>query len=527
MTTELDLSQLAIDRDTQRPLAGTHRRRWLSRYAVPGSVLLGFLALLAWAVRDRLLPSTPVTVIPVMVTRAAAHAVGTPLFHAAGWVEPRPTPVLTPALTDGIVAELLVVEGQEVESGQPVARLIDTDAHLALEQAQADLDLRTAELESAQAELRAARLRREQPVHLEAHVAEAHSLLAKTETERAGMPFLIQAAEARLEYTRQSLSGKQAAEPAISRRVLLEAQSDFDRAQAELQELQARKLGLERESDALRQRHGALARQLELLIDETRHEADAQAQVHAAEARRRQAELSVQAAQLRLQRMVVTAPVSGRVLSLVARPGSRVTGPDRNEEHSGSTVVTLYDPHRLQVRADVRLEDVPLIQPGQAVQIETASVREPIRGEVLLATSQASVQKNTLEVKVALVAPPPEVRPEMLVKATFLAVDKEGEPSRDFQPAERLLVPRQLVEAAANGPTVWVADPSGRADRRPVQLGKAVTAELVEVVAGLSATDRLIAEGRQGLISGQRITIAGDDPGIGIVASTGRNSFDK
>ena len=33
------------------------------------------------------------TVVPVFVTRSAAERVGTALFKAAGWVEPRPTPV--------------------------------------------------------------------------------------------------------------------------------------------------------------------------------------------------------------------------------------------------------------------------------------------------------------------------------------------------------------------------------------------------------------------------------------------------
>ena len=48
-------------------------------------------------------------------------------------------------------------------------------------------------------------------------------------------------------------------------------------------------------------------------------------------------------------------------------------------------VENLYDPQMLQVRADVRLEDVPRVQSGQSVRIETASARGPIDGEVLSA----------------------------------------------------------------------------------------------------------------------------------------------
>jgi multidrug efflux pump subunit AcrA (membrane-fusion protein) len=258
-----------------------------------------------------------------------------------------------------------------------------------------------------------------------------------------------------------------------------------------------------------------LARQLELRIDETRQAADSEAQVKAAEARERQARLAVEAAQLRLDRMIVKSPMAGRVLSLIARPGSRLMGLEQN----ASTIVSLYDPQMLQVRADVRLEDVPLVQPGQPVQIETASTKEPIQGQVLYATSQANIQKNTLEVKVAIIAPPPPIRPEMLVTTTFLSPEQPGSQSDDSDQQERLQVPRQLVESADDNPTVWVADPTGVARRKSVRLGKAGTEELVEVVEGLNPTDRLISGGREGLSDGDRITITGEDGNIGLTAS--------
>ena len=64
----------------------------------------------------------------------------------------------------------------------------------------------------------------------------------------------------------------------------------------------------------------------------------------------------------------------------------------------------------------------------------------------------------------------------------------------------RLLVPRELVETAEGGATVWVADSAdGVARRRAVQLGRAGTGQLVEVTQGLTALDKLIVGGREGL----------------------------
>lgn len=519
MATDLDLRQLALDRGAAGAPQRKRRRAVLSRYVLPGVVLLGFMAMLGWAARDRLLTAKGVTVVPVIVARAKVQQAGTPLFQAAGWIEPRPTPIIVSALTEGIVSELLVVEGQQIVQGEPVARMVDADAKLALEQAQADAALRSAETESAQAELHSARMKLENPVHLEAALSEADSLLAKTETEIAKIPFLIEASEARVEYARQNLSGKQAAGSAVATRIVQAAQSELGRATAELKELKERRPRLAREAKALQKRHDALARQLELLIDENRQAADATARLKAAQARERLAELAVQTAQLRVERMVVKSPAVGRVLSLVAQPGSRLMGMAPAGEQGANTVITLYDPQMLQLRADVRLEDVPLVQPGQPVQSETASAKEPIAGKVLYATSQANVQKNTLEVKVALLSPPSTIRPEMLATATFLAPEQPGAEQEDSEQQERLLIPRRLVDSEGDAATVWITDSGGFARRRSIRLGKAGTEELVEALEGLTPTDRLIAGGREGLVDGDRIEITGEDGSIGMVSA--------
>jgi len=424
-----------------------------------------------------------------------------------------------------VIEELLVVEGQEVRAGEPVARLIDTDARLALDQAQADLALAQAELAGARAELKAARARLKYPVHLEAALAEAESQLAKTESELARIPMLVRAAEARLKFARQNLEGKQAAGSSLAGRMIQQAQSEHESALADLAEFQARDPRLKREAEAAQRKKEALGKQLDLLIEETRQVAEAEARCQAAEARERLAQLAVDAARLQLDRMVVRSPIDGRVLSLIAQPGARLMGLSPASGQDSSNVVSLYDPKRLQVRADVRLEDVPLVRPGQAARIETASVQGTIDGEVLSTTSQANIQKNTLEVKVALKDPPAMVRPEMLVEVTFLAPETRGDPSELSQRPERLLVPRQLVEQTAEGAFVWLADAQGTARRQGIVLGHAGTEELVEVREGLHVTDKLICGGREGLREGERIQITGEDATIGISeGNSGRTS---
>lgn len=511
MSANVDLRQLAVRRDGPAPRQAPRRSHLVTRYLLPAAVLLAFAAVAGWSMRDALLPARPVTVVPVLTTRAELRASGTPLFQSAGWVEPRPTPVLVTALAEGVIDKLLVVEGQEVKAGEPVARLIEADARLALRAAGADAKLRKAELASARAALVAARTNAAEPVQLQSALAEAEAMLAQKETERAALPAQLKAAESRLALARFTNENQKRVPSSIPEQRLREAGNEEAVAAATVEELKARQGRLGREVDALAQKRDALRKRLELKVDETQRLADAGAQVDAAEARAEQAEAALDAARLRLDRMTVRAPVAGRVLGLVARPGMRLMGLAPGSLQDASTVVSLYDPALLQVRADVRLEDVPRVQPGQPVKIETpAAPGGAIDGEVLYPTSLADIQKNTLQVKVAIKSPPSTIRPDMLVQVTFLAV---AAPQAAEAPAAplRLLVPRALVESGDGGAWVWVADRlAGLARRRPVKLGQAA-GELVEVVDGLNPGDRLIAGGREGLSEGQRIDVTGED----------------
>lgn len=522
MASQVDLRQLAVERPGFGTAPLVRKRPWLMKWVFPLTIIAGFAALVVWSARDRLLPATPVTVVPVILTRAEVQEAGTPLFQAAGWIEPRPTPVTASALVEGVVEELLVIEGQEVEVGQPLAKLIDQDARIALQEAESVEQLRIAERDAMRATLVAAKQNVEHPVHLEAALAEADSILAELDTEIKNLPFTLRAAQSRLELARQDLEGKKGVADAISVRSIQRAQSEFDAATAAVEELRQRGPSLEIQREACSRKCTALRTKLSLKTDETRAVDEAKANLAAAEARLTQATLAVSSAKLRLERMTVRSPIAGRVLALNAQPGRRLMGLGAASERDASTVVTLYDPKQLQIRADVRLEDVPQVQAGQPVQISTAAVREPLIGHVITATSQADIQKNTLSVKVSIQDPPAVVKPEMLAQVTFLAPEIPGSKVQGDQDPIRLLVPRELVETSESGSTIWIVDSAASvARRRVIQLGRAGTGQLIEVTQGLTALDKLIVGGREGLEEGERIRVTGEDRMLG--AATGKS----
>ena len=516
MSNDIDLRELAIDRGGTEQSSIKTRRHVLTRFVLPLILLVGFLSLVTWAARDLLFPPKPVTVVPVLSTTAEVRQEGTPLFKAAGWIEPRPTPIRVAALAPGVVEKLLVVEDQLVKTGEPIAELVKDDAKLVHDRAQADFELRQAELDEANAAFKAAETRFKQPVHLEAALGEANASLAKIDTALRNLPFELRRAEADHEAMTTDYAGKVAAKGVVAGVKVDIAKSKADSAKALVEELRDRSESLQKEQAALLHRRDALKTQLELLADETKAKDQAQATIRAAKARVEQARVAVAEAKLQLERMTILAPVDGRVFRLIAHPGARIgSGATQMSGYDGSTVVTLYQPEMLQVRVDVRFEDLPKVSLNQPVEIDNPALSSPLTGQVLFIGSEADIQKNTLQVKVAIPDPPSVFKPEMLVDVKFLA-PKQLERTSEPAPELKIYVLRQLVQQDAGDSFVWLADQSqGVARRMSIQTGGVGSNGLVEVTSGLTVSSRIISSGADGLQDGDRIKVTSEDATLG------------
>jgi hypothetical protein len=146
------------------------------------------------------------------------------------------------------------------------------------------------------------------------------------------------------------------------------------------------------------------------------------------------------------------------------------------------------------------------------VQIKNPALPSPITGKVLFVSSEANIQKNTLEVKVAIDSPASVLKPEMLVDVTFLAPKMADTPA-DATEEVRLYLPQQVIQQGGDGAFVWIADVSDkRARRTPVTTGNAAGGGLMEVRGeGLTVASRVIARGVEDLKDGERIRIVTED----------------
>lgn len=530
------------------PAAATNRpsaiprptSRWKTRVLVPAAIFSAAGALLIYSGRHALIPATEVRVVPAVMKTVQAGpgetsptaAAGTVVAQAAGWVEADPYPFNVAALTDGVVKEVLVLEGQPVEAGQVVATLVDDDARLAAARAHADLRRLVAEQAAAEARLEAAQREWDNPVTRTRAVATAEAMLAESRGELDRLPAEVAVEEGRLAELQEQLRRTEElrARQSATDYEVTELRLRIATQEASLAALRARRPILEAK---VRQQEAELAaarENLRLRIEEQRELDEAKAAVAAAEAAVEEHVLMCEEADLRVQRTQVRSPVAGIVMARLIEPGAKLMA--GMDDPKSAYAVRLYDPAKLQVRVDVPLADAAKVGVGQAATVVVEVLPDrTFHGIVTRIVNEADIQKNTLQVKVAIQDPAPELKPEMLARVKFLG-GRPGTPvaaSGDGAAAERVFAPAEalVMDAhAAHGSPVyaWVVDrTTSAAAKRTLKLAGPSVDGWYPVAEGLAPGDLLIAGDHGRLREGAAVRIAGEAPLSAGSASQGGN----
>lgn len=235
-------------------------------------------------------------------------------------------------------------------------------------------------------------------------------------------------------------------------------------------------------------------------------------------------------ADLRVQRTQVRSPVAGIVMARLIEPGAKLMA--GMDDPKSAYAVRLYDPAKLQVRVDVPLADAAKVGVGQAATVVVEVLPDrTFHGIVTRIVNEADIQKNTLQVKVAIQDPAPELKPEMLARVKFLG-GRPGTPvaaSGDGAAAERVFAPAEalVMDAhAAHGSPVyaWVVDrTTSAAAKRTLKLAGPSVDGWYPVAEGLAPGDLLIAGDHGRLREGAAVRIAGEAPLSAGSASQGGN----
>jgi len=468
-------------------------RRWPA-WLFPAFLVVAFVAIFLWFLRDRLLPSQSVNVAPVVLVTdleskdastvsssaadtkkttaqdSEAEFSGSMLFQAAGWFEPDPLPIRATALVDGVVESVHVLEGEAVSKGQKLASLIAEDADLKLAASERMLEEVIAEHHMHLASIPAVE-------------AKAKSVLGK-----------IEAAEAKLEEWRDRNSRISS----LSAGTVSEQEVTSARLAAESQKA---------EVAALKSEHAAERAKLDAI----------EAQSAVFDARIGAAKVAIAQNKLARTRIDVVSPVDGVVLELKATPGQKKMLAMDNPE--SATVAVLFETGKLQSRVDVPLADAAGLIPDQPAIITSDFLpNAEFRGRVTRIVGAADLQRNTLQAKVRVLDPDPRLRPEMLCRVKFLqplsATETSASKPMATSSKRALFAPLAgLIERSSNSASAWVVSADGkRANRKSITLGDREMAGHVAIESGLLAGELIILPPHQGLSEGRRIHIPPTHP---------------
>ncbi len=474
---------------------------------MPVTIVVIALALLGYGARHSLQPATEVRIVRV-VGKSLANTTGSVTVQAPGWVEADPFPIYVPALAPGVVKDVLVLEGEQVEAGQVVVHMINDDARLAVDMAQALLENARAQLNMAQANLIAAQSDWDHPIEQDRAVATGEAFLQQATAEKAQLASEVVMHEATLNEFADNHRRLTALLPdAAAQQQVVRSAFQRDAQSALLVSVQKQHVVVDARIRGLQANLDAANEHRRLRIDERKNLDKAVADVARLEAQVKQAEVAVAQAQLRLDRMDVRSPVAGIVMTRLVVPGSKLML-DMDSKLSANAI-HLYDPTELQVRVDVPLADAAKVGLDQDATV-TVDVLPDTRfdGHVTRIVHEADIQKNTLQVKVAIHDPIVPLKPEMLARVRFIANRPAN--SKEETSLHTFVPERLITQRAGETATVWGVTAANRATQRSVTLGEHVQDKWIEVIAGLNPGDILIAEPADTLKEGRRVRITGE-----------------
>jgi len=219
---------------------------------------------------------------------------------------------------------------------------------------------------------------------------------------------------------------------------------------------------------------------------------EVKARYQAAEARRdmaragqTQAKAAVQQAHTALGYTRILAPFDGLVTEKKADVGALVS--------PGMTIFTVEDLHHYRLEATVNETDLKYVRMGQQVPVIIDAVGDrEFKGRVVEIVPTADAASRSFLVKIEIPSDP-ALRSGLFGRAQF----SRGERSS-------LLIPRTAVVERGQLQGIYVLDQNKIASLRYITLGKPSGAQ-VEVLAGLQAGERLIADPGDREFSGKKI----------------------
>ena len=224
------------------------------------------------------------------------------------------------------------------------------------------------------------------------------------------------------------------------------------------------------------------------------------AAVAAAEAALKASTAALEGATVLLEYTLIRAPFDAVVLTKDADVGDIVT-PLGAAANAKAAVFTIADMNSLEVEADVSESNLSKIRPGQPCEIQLDALPElRFRGEIHMIVPTADRSKATVMVKVRFIDKDGRILPEMSAKVAFLSRSASAEEQKP-----RTALHQTALVNRKDRKVVFLIK-GGRVVETPVSLGSPM-GDMVEVLEGVKAGDRVVLNPSDGLRNGSKIKI--------------------
>jgi len=162
---------------------------------------------------------------------------------------------------------------------------------------------------------------------------------------------------------------------------------------------------------------------------------------------------------------------------------------------------------------DVPLADAAAVGVGQTAEVIVEVLPDSVfAGTVSRIVREADVQKNTLQVKVAITDPTDDLKPEMLARVRFLGAGGSSGGSAVATRGVSVYVPAALLfDRAGDSAAVFVVNEGdSTAERRAVTVSSALRDGWAQILSGLAPGDAIVDARNVTLADGDRINVTGE-----------------
>lgn len=190
----------------------------------------------------------------------------------------------------------------------------------------------------------------------------------------------------------------------------------------------------------------------------------------------------------------VLAPFAGVITRRNVDVGDLI---DAGAGNGGRALFQLAQTDPLRVYINVPQAYAQLVKEGQPVVVTQSELRgQSFKGEVARTSGAIDAGTRMMQVEVAL-----PNREGILMPGAYVQV------SLPLTPSRTLSIPANALLFRAEGTRVAVVDPEGKVRLRNVSLGRNY-GEIVEVIDGISASDRLVLNPSDSLAEGDVVAVA-------------------